>query len=100
MRPRTSLIPADALWAWQLQARCRDEDPSLFFAVEGERCEAVSRRQRRAKAVCAQCHVIKECLEHSILHEERFGIWGGLSVEERDRLILGSKRVSRTEELS
>jgi len=79
-------IPSDALWAWQLQARCRDEDPAIFFPGDGERHDAVLRRQRQAKAVCAQCGVVRQFLEHSIRHRERFGIWGGLSVDERDQL--------------
>jgi WhiB family redox-sensing transcriptional regulator len=81
-----SLIPADALWAWQLKARCRDEDPDIFFPVDGERRTAGLRRQRRAKEICAQCAVVRECLQHSIRHGERFGVWGGLAANERDQL--------------
>ena len=40
-------------------------------------------RERRAKAVCASCPVRVECLEHAIAVDERYGIWGGLTQDER-----------------
>jgi WhiB family transcriptional regulator, redox-sensing transcriptional regulator len=85
MQPRRPLIPSEALWAWQLDARCRDADPTIFFTIDGERGHAQIRRQRRAKAICAQCGVARECLQYSIRHDERFGIWGGLAEHERAR---------------
>mgnify|MGYP002651610175 CR=1 FL=1 len=41
---------------------------------------------RDAKKVCVGCEVRSECLEYALLHDERFGIWGGLSAEERRRM--------------
>jgi WhiB family redox-sensing transcriptional regulator len=89
MRPWSSLIPSDALWSWQLRAQCREEDPAIFFPVDGERGKSLRRRQQQAKAICAQCDVIRECLNHSIRHHERFGIWGGLAEHEREDLLGG-----------
>ena len=40
-------------------------------------------RERRAKSVCAGCAVRAECLEHAVSSDERYGIWGGLTEEER-----------------
>jgi WhiB family redox-sensing transcriptional regulator len=73
-------------WAWQLAARCRDEDPSVFFHPDGERGHARKRRQERAKTICAECPVTVQCRDHSLIFRERFGTWGGLSEDERDRL--------------
>lgn len=39
-----------------------------------------------AKKVCLGCEVRAECLEYALGHDERFGIWGGLSERERRRL--------------
>ena len=39
-----------------------------------------------AKKVCTGCEVRAECLEYALAHDERFGIWGGLSERERRRL--------------
>jgi WhiB family redox-sensing transcriptional regulator len=75
------------MWTWQLEARCRDADPSMFFSPEGERGQARTRRQRRAKAICAQCEVAAKCLDHSLRFQEPFGVWGGLSEMERDRVL-------------
>jgi WhiB family redox-sensing transcriptional regulator len=40
----------------------------------------------RAKAVCARCPVIDSCLRWALAAREPYGVWGGLSVEERDAL--------------
>ena len=77
---------ADA-WTWQLLARCRGVDPSIFFHPDGERGYARKRRQQRAKALCAECPVAAQCREHSFAFVERFGTWGGLSEDERVRLL-------------
>ena len=36
-----------------------------------------------AKKFCMTCIVRSECLEFALEHDERFGIWGGLSNRER-----------------
>jgi WhiB family redox-sensing transcriptional regulator len=82
--PRTRTAEA---WNWQLAARCRGEDPSIFFHPDGERGRARKRRQRRAKDLCAECPVAVQCRHHAFTFHERFGTWGGLSEDERDDLI-------------
>jgi WhiB family transcriptional regulator, redox-sensing transcriptional regulator len=78
-----SLVPTAEAWMWQLRARCRAEDPSMFFSPEGERGRARVLRVLRAKAVCAECPVTRECRAHSLKYQEAFGVWGGLSEAER-----------------
>jgi WhiB family redox-sensing transcriptional regulator len=73
-------------WAWQLSARCRGEDSSVFFHPEGERGRARTRRLKRAKQFCTECPVAVQCRDHSLSFAEQFGIWGGLSEEERAAL--------------
>ena len=36
--------------------------------------------------MCLTCDVRDECLEYALQHDERFGIWGGLSERERRKL--------------
>jgi WhiB family redox-sensing transcriptional regulator len=36
-----------------------------------------------AKEVCAECAVIDDCLTYSIVNAVRFGVWGGLTGDER-----------------
>jgi WhiB family redox-sensing transcriptional regulator len=57
--------------SWQERALCAQTDPEAFFP---------------AKRVCLSCDVRSECLEYALAHDERFGIWGGLSERERRRL--------------
>lgn len=64
---------------WQAKALCSQTDPEAFFPEKGG-------STREAKRVCLSCEVRVECLEYALAHDERFGIWGGLSERERRRL--------------
>lgn len=64
---------------WQELALCAQTDPEAFFPEKGG-------STREAKRICAGCEVRSECLEYALAHDERFGIWGGLSERERRRL--------------
>ena len=44
-------------------------------------------RERRAKAICAECAVTGECLEYALTIREPHGIWGGLNEDERRVLL-------------
>ena len=64
---------------WQDKALCAQTDPEAFFPEKGG-------STREAKRVCRSCEVRAECLEYALEHDERFGIWGGMSERERRRL--------------
>jgi WhiB family redox-sensing transcriptional regulator len=64
---------------WQDRALCAQTDPEAFFPDKGG-------STREAKRVCRSCEVRAECLEYALEHDERFGIWGGMSERERRRL--------------
>lgn len=64
---------------WQEHALCAETDPEAFFPEKGG-------STREAKRICQACSVRDECLEYALRHDERFGIWGGLSERERRRL--------------
>ena len=67
---------------WQERALCAQTDPEAFFPEKGG-------STREAKRICSGCEVKAECLEYALAHDERFGIWGGLSERERRRLKRG-----------
>jgi WhiB family redox-sensing transcriptional regulator len=69
----------DVELSWQERALCAQTDPEAFFPEKGG-------STREAKKVCLGCDVRGECLEYALAHDERFGIWGGLSERERRRL--------------
>ena len=79
--------PQSDLWEWQLQGACRGKDTELFFHPEGERGSARRRRAEAATAICGSCPVIDACREHSLAVREPYGVWGGLSEEERAAVI-------------
>jgi WhiB family redox-sensing transcriptional regulator len=60
----------------------------MFFAADKERGPRLRQREARAKAVCASCVVVEECLRWALEVRESYGVWGGLSVDERERLLL------------
>ena len=72
-------VPSDQ---WQDKALCAQTDPEAFFPEKGG-------STREAKKICLGCEVRHECLEYALAHDERFGIWGGLSERERRRLKRG-----------
>ena len=61
---------------WMRQANCVDADPALFFPERGEPSSP-------AKAICLACPVRVECLNYALSINERHGIWGGTSENER-----------------
>jgi WhiB family transcriptional regulator, redox-sensing transcriptional regulator len=67
---------------WQDRALCAQTDPEAFFPEKGG-------STREAKKICLGCEVRHECLDYALAHDERFGIWGGLSERERRRLKRG-----------
>ena len=86
--------PVMDLWEWQFDGACRDADQDLFFHPEGERGSARRRRAEAAKAICATCPVIKECREQSLAVREPYGVWGGLSEDERAAVLAQRGRAS------
>ena len=75
-----ALTPEDDLW--QEKALCAQTDPEAFFPEKGG-------STREAKRICLGCEVKDACLDYALAHDERFGIWGGLSERERRRLKRG-----------
>ncbi len=81
-------MSARSTWGWQLDAACRGQDASLFFAPSYfEKREEKAGREARAKAYCARCPVREECLGYALSIREPHGIWGGLNEHERRQLL-------------
>ena len=64
---------------WREDAACRHVPVEIFFP-------AVEHEAEEAKAVCSRCVVQRPCLEFSFEANERFGVWGGLTSQERRTL--------------
>ena len=67
--------------AWMVDAVCRGTDPNQFFPERGQNPVIA-----QAKAMCARCPVIEQCLTYALEWRHEDGVWGGLSARERKRL--------------
>ncbi len=80
-------IPVMEEWEWQYKGACRDLDPEMFFHPDGERGPRRRNRENAAKAICASCPVIAACRAHALAVQEPYGIWGGLSEDDRTAIL-------------
>ncbi|GAB3992589.1 hypothetical protein GCM10029992_02120 [Glycomyces albus] len=68
-------------------------------AVRADRPGGVLPRERGstrdAKRICARCEVKENCLQYALEHDERFGIWGGLSERERRKIKRQAREAAR-----
>lgn len=65
---------------------CQVTDPEMWFGTEDE-----SIRFKAAKQLCTTCPAIQACANYALAANEQFGVWGGLSPMERDKLL--SRRI-------
>lgn len=72
---------------WRDRAACRGADIDLFFPdwTAGPALPAIE----RAKRICRDCPVRARCLDWALDHGAVYGIWGGLTEDER-RAIRGA----------
>ncbi len=67
---------------WQDSAACKDADSDIFLS-------GVSSRIEKAKAICATCSVVKNCLAFAISNEDfEPHVYGGMTGAERRRVAL------------
>lgn len=77
---------------WHTQAACQSADPDLFFPVSesGRSLDQAA----TAKAFCARCQVLRECLAFALATRQAHGIWGGTT--EQERRLAGRTKCTRT----
>jgi WhiB family redox-sensing transcriptional regulator len=75
LRPNTS--PPDMC---QESAACHGIDPDVFFPTSEEEAGP-------ALAYCAACGIRELCLAWALKNGERYGVWGGLTEQQRRRLV-------------
>ena len=69
---------------WQDLAACRGADADLFFPISDS---GPSHRQiDRAIDVCQACPVRRPCLLYAVSLPRVYGIWGGTTEAQRNRL--------------
>lgn len=75
---------------WVHRAKCKDEDPELFFPV-GTTGPAAAQIED-ARSVCLGCEVRDECLEWALATGQDAGVWGATSEEERRAMRRARRR--------
>jgi WhiB family transcriptional regulator, redox-sensing transcriptional regulator len=74
-----SVISLERELSWQESALCAQTGADFFFPAPGS-------STREAKQLCGACEGREACLSYALDNDERFGVWGGLSEKERQRL--------------
>ena len=64
---------------WRSRSACRGLPSDMFVSAE----LMTDDEEFAAKRVCAACAVVDDCLSYSIVNAVRFGVWGGLTGDER-----------------
>jgi len=75
---------------WRMRAACAEIGHQPFFP-EGTSWPRIS--YEPALKVCRSCPVQAECLEWALAADERYGVWGGKTPEERSAIT--GRKVSR-----
>jgi WhiB family redox-sensing transcriptional regulator len=87
--PRISEIVPVPDERWRDEASCRGTSPEIFYPPSSGRMSTSSSWAE----CCDSCPVrVTGCLAHALLTPENFGIWGGMSSRERDRLVRRLRR--------
>lgn len=68
---------------WMKHAACKDVNTNVFFPDKVE-------QEGPARAICAACPVIEECLQYALAQNPNpIGIWGNTNKHQRKRLREG-----------
>jgi len=78
-----ALKPVHDKWEWQYDGACRDTDPEQFFLEPNMRGLNKRNREVAAIKICNTCPVKQACLDHALSVPEIFGVWGGMTEEDR-----------------
>lgn len=79
--------PVADSWEWQVDGACRTTGDELFFHPDGERGRRRERREAAALRVCATCPVLAQCRDHALAVREPYGVWGGMTEDEREAVL-------------
>jgi len=79
---------------WRNKAECLKTDPELFFPT-GEKSKHDIDQIEAAKKFCVRCLVKEQCLQYALETSQNFGVWGGLSEDERTSLKRRAVRARR-----
>ncbi len=65
---------------WRDKAYCKTVETQIDFYSDDKH------EIKLAKGMCKKCTVAHECLTFAVINQERFGIWGGFTSRERNKI--------------
>lgn len=75
---------------WSTFGNCLDVDPDVMFP--GDHNPAAI---EEAKAVCQGCPVLQQCISERTRKGDRYGVWGGMTENDRKAAAKRASRQSR-----
>lgn len=76
---------------WREQALCKTKAVQIDFFTEDKHLIKL------AKSICAQCPVAHECLTFAVKNQEKFGVWGGFTPRERNKVTRSFVNLTKEE---
>lgn len=75
--------------SWMAEGACRrpNVNPDDFYHPANSRGPSRRSREARAIKVCVSCPVMTRCADYALTNQERYGVWGGLTEDQRAALI-------------
>ena len=93
-RSRKGVAAVIEAYDWQRLGACVGMDLTVFYHPDGEKGRARTKRINEAKKVCEPCPVIEQCRTFALDTKEPYGVWGGLSENEREQIHSGSGKIT------
>ena len=76
---------------WKEHAACAHA-VTRGYATPDEWFPTANGMSRKAREICDECPVRAECLQYAMASNARYGIWAGLTAEQRDKQRRQDKR--------
>jgi WhiB family redox-sensing transcriptional regulator len=68
------------------EAQCKYTDPEIFFPHIYNGRERISQANKTAIEICGTCVHEVDCAAYAIVEPELYGIWGGTTHKDRNKL--------------
>lgn len=76
---------------WWDKGACKGVDQAVFFPPDGGSADDL---YAAGKELCARCFVRDECLDDALSRKDQWGLWGGMTPDERKRLLRAQQKVA------
>jgi len=67
------------------------DDETNSYVTRSVRTHKGEAQENIAKSLCSGCPIRLQCLEYALEAKEEYGVWGGLTVGQRNKIKRGRK---------